>query len=122
MPRSVRISDELYQAVQRDAELMRRSISQQLEFVARLGLALEDAPGITAQQLRALAGQGAGASSEPLPAEELDSAFAALATMHGNAELHRRLAQAGRPVAGRDARDRLVHKRLDAEEDSAPAG
>ena len=122
MTRSVRVSDELCQSVWRDTELMCRPISQQLGFVARLGLALEGSPGITARQFRALANQTGGSAAAPAPAEELESAFAALASMDGNPELKRRLAQAGRPVPGRDAPDRLVHPRLDADEDSTATG
>lgn len=122
MTRSVRISDELYQGVQRDAEVMCRSIGQQLEFLARLGLALEGSPGITAQQLRALAGHAAGLGLEPLAEEELEAAFTALASMDGNPELERRLSQGETPVPGRDAQGRLVYRRLDPGEDFTAAG
>lgn len=53
MSQTIRISDSLHALAQREAELMSRTVAQQLEHWARLGLALE-ASGVTASQVRHL--------------------------------------------------------------------
>lgn len=53
MSQTIRIPDSLLALAQREAELMSRTVVQQLEHWARLGLALE-ASGVTASQVRHL--------------------------------------------------------------------
>jgi hypothetical protein len=53
MSQTIRIPDSLLALAQREAELMSRTVAQQLEHWARLGLALE-ASGVTASQVRHL--------------------------------------------------------------------
>jgi len=60
MAQSIRVSDELYQLAQQTAAKMERSLAQQIEYWARLGLAL-DAQGVTsAQAMRLVAGEPIG--------------------------------------------------------------
>lgn len=102
MSHSVRISDELHELLQRNAQLMHRSIGQQLEFLARLGHEIETSPFISAKQLRLLmeAARRADAGSE-VSDERFEAAFSELAQMDGNPVLQQRLTAAGRPLAGR---------------------
>lgn len=53
MSQTIRIPDSLFALAQRESELMSRTVAQQLEHWARLGLALE-ASGVTASQVRHL--------------------------------------------------------------------
>jgi hypothetical protein len=53
MSQTIRIPDSLIALAQRESELMSRTVAQQLEHWARLGLALE-ASGVTASQVRHL--------------------------------------------------------------------
>lgn len=108
MPHSVRISDELWDNLQDSARTMRRSIGQQLEFLARLGMAVESSPEISAQQLQELA-RGSFTAAGDAPADaEFDAAFDALARMQGNPALHKQLAATGHALPGRDEAGHLV--------------
>jgi hypothetical protein len=53
--KSVRISDDLFALARGESEAMSRSIAQQLEHWAKIGVALEQA-GITQEQLRRILG------------------------------------------------------------------
>ena len=53
--RSVRISDDLFELARGESAAMSRSIAQQLEHWARIGVALEQA-GITHEQMRRILG------------------------------------------------------------------
>jgi hypothetical protein len=53
--KSVRISDDLFALARGESEAMSRSIAQQLEHWAKIGLALEQA-GITQEQMRRILG------------------------------------------------------------------
>lgn len=109
MSHSVRISDELHELLQRNAQLMHRSIGQQLEFLARLGHEIETSPFISAKQLRLLmeAARKADAGSE-VSDERFEAAFSELAQMDGNPVLQQRLTAAGRPLPGRNKHGDLV--------------
>lgn len=82
MPKSVRVSDELYQALERESQLMHRSLSAQLEYLARLGLAVEKSPHLSARDLHALLST---VEQEP-PAEQesLEDLFTRLSHLDGN--------------------------------------
>ena len=69
MSQTIRIPDSLLALAQREAELMSRTVAQQLEHWARLGLALE-ASGVTASQVRHLLDMEMGRRLE-LPARPL---------------------------------------------------
>ena len=53
MPKSVRVSDHLYQKAEASSRSQHRSLTQQIEHWAELGVAIE-AAGITAAQVRAI--------------------------------------------------------------------
>lgn len=85
MPKSVRVSDELYQTLERERRLMQRSIGAQLEYLARLGLAVEQSPHLTARDLHALL-----QSREPVDqsgTESLEGLFDRLSQLGGNPAL-----------------------------------
>ena len=53
MAQSIRVSDEMYASAQRTAAVLERSLAQQFEYWARLGVAI-DAAGITSSQVISL--------------------------------------------------------------------
>jgi len=112
MPHSVRVSDELYTRLENDGRIMRRSVASQLEYLARLGLAVENSQDIPARMLRELLQNAQNLTSDmPEPhADQFEAAFNALASMQDNPELARRLLQEDRPLTGRE-QDGKLHRR-----------
>ncbi len=115
MPHSVRVSDELYTRLEQDGRIMRRSVASQLEYLARLGLAVESSNEISAQMLRELLQTAQNLTTEaPEPSpQRYDAAFNALASMRDNPELAQRLFSEGRSLTGRDAHGNLLRRGAD---------
>ncbi|MCC5809130.1 MAG: hypothetical protein JJU06_02055 [Ectothiorhodospiraceae bacterium] len=93
MPKSVRVSDELYQKLEHESQIMHRSLGAQLEYLARLGLAVEQSPHLSARDLHALL-----SSVEPTAqtgGESLEDLFSRLSHLDGNPVLMEQLKARG---------------------------
>ncbi len=93
MPKSVRVSDELYQRLEQESQVMHRSLGAQLEYLARLGLAVEQSPHLSARDLHALL-----SSVEPTTqtgGESLEDLFSRLSHLDGNPLLMEQLKARG---------------------------
>src|SRR5215208_4927193 len=55
MPKSIRITDELYELATLEAELMQRSLAQQIEHWVKLGVGVERSSGATVENVRSAA-------------------------------------------------------------------
>lgn len=100
---TVRVSHELYELVRSQAESMRRSVGQQLEYLAGIGYTVATSHRISARQLNEW-GQLArdAVAGTDVSEQDYGSAFEALSTMTDNSALQRRLAAEDRPAVGRD--------------------
>ena len=115
MAHSVRVSNELYTRLEHDGRIMRRSVASQLEYLARLGLAVENSGEIPARMLRELLQNAQNLTSEapePRP-EHFEAAFDSLSSMRDNPELAQRLLNENRPLTGRDESGQLWRRRSD---------
>lgn len=76
MPTAIKISDEFVRLARSEGEIMGRSIAGQVEHWARLGRAIERAPGFGYERIRAVL--SARASFDDLTADEQDVALGEL--------------------------------------------
>ena len=109
MPKSVRVSDELYQSLERESQMMQRSLSAQLEYLARLGLAVERSPHLSARDLHALL-----ATAEPEQSavqESLEALFSRLSHLDGNPVLMEALRARGDKLETADDSPRKKSRR-----------
>jgi hypothetical protein len=111
MPSAIKLSDEIVAIARDEAKRMKRSIAGQVEFWAELGRSVEAANLLDYERVRAaLSGQGSVQGMTELETalylELLGDEFEGL---DGTDRTRiRKLEAAGHPVAGEDARGRLV--------------
>jgi len=109
---SVKLSSAFVNEVRQEASVVHRSVGAQVEYWAKLGRAIETAPGFGIDRVRkALDGH---AQLETLSAEEQDAVFDQLGDLFDNppAKLKAHYAELGRRkgAVGGDAQGRLVRR------------
>lgn len=110
---AVKINDDLAAAARAEAELMSRSMTEQVEHWMRIGRALERLPGVSMAKVRTVL--NAGRDFDDLNADERALALGALEALvfnhRGDRGLQRDWAAAGESYAVLDASGRVVEVR-----------
>lgn len=110
---AIKINDDIAAAARAEAELMNRSMTEQLEYWARVGRALERLPGVSMAKVRAVL--NAGRDFDDLDTDERAVALGMLETLtfnpKGDRGLQREKSSAGQSYTVLDDAGRVVEVR-----------
>lgn len=113
MATAIKITDDIARAARAEAELMNRSMTEQVEHWARIGRALERLPGVSMAKVRTVL--DAGRDFDDLNADERAVALGALESLtfnpKGDRGLQREKSEAGQPYTVLDSAGRVVEIR-----------
>lgn len=113
MATAIKITDDIARAARAEAELMNRSMTEQVEHWARIGRALERLPGVSMAKVRTVL--DAGRDFDDLNADERAVALGALESLtfnpKGDRGLQREKSESGQPYTVLDSAGRVVEIR-----------
>lgn len=110
MTTAVKINEDIAAAARAESRLMNRSMTEQVEYWARIGRALERMPGVSLDRVRAVLQSGS--DYDDLNADERALALGALESLvfnpKGDRELQREKSRSGLPYTVVDEEGRVI--------------